>query len=68
MPLEKGASDKTRSRNIAEMHAAGHPLAQSIAAAYNQQREAQHAHHPPSVVYKVQKERRHGREQRARTR
>jgi hypothetical protein len=61
MPLEKGASDAVRRKNIAEMRDAGHPLAQSIAAAYNQQREAQHAHHDPE-----HKEAHHGRVERTR--
>jgi hypothetical protein len=38
MPLLKGRSNKTRSRNIAEMIRAGHPPDQAKAAAYRQQR------------------------------
>jgi hypothetical protein len=38
MPLIRSASNAARSRNIAEMHSAGHPLDQSIAAAYRMQR------------------------------
>lgn len=41
MPLHKGTSDKVRSENIAEMRRSGHSEAQSIAAAYNEQRESQ---------------------------
>lgn len=40
MPLEKGGSDATRGRNIAEMIRAGHPKKQAIAAAYSQQRKS----------------------------
>jgi hypothetical protein len=40
MPLKKGSSNKTRSKNIAEMRRAGHPRAQAIAAAYSQQRKS----------------------------
>ena len=35
MPLKSGKSQKTISNNIAEMVRAGHPQAQSIAAAYS---------------------------------
>jgi hypothetical protein len=44
MPLEKGSSDETRSRNIAEMERSGHPAKQAIAAAYHQQRKAKGKH------------------------
>jgi len=40
MPLTKGKSNKTRSKNIGEMIAAGHPVAQAEAAAYSVQRKA----------------------------
>ena len=40
MPLEKGSSNATRSRNIAEMISAGHKPAQAVAASYRQQRKA----------------------------
>ena len=40
MPLEKGASDSTRSRNIAEMRRAGYPAKQAAAAAYSNQRKS----------------------------
>jgi len=36
MPLKKGSSQKTISENIREMRKAGHPEAQSIAAAMRQ--------------------------------
>ena len=44
MPLTKGPSDETRSKNIAEMIHSGHPPAQAEAAAYSVQREAEHGH------------------------
>ena len=40
MPLAQGASDKTRSKNIAEMRRAGYPARQAAAAAYSNQRKA----------------------------
>lgn len=39
-PLEKGASDKVRSRNIAEMIRSGYRPDVAKAAAYRQQRES----------------------------
>lgn len=40
MPLAKGKSKKTISKNIAEMERAGHPHKQSIAAALSQARKS----------------------------
>jgi hypothetical protein len=40
VPLARGTSDQTRSKNIAEMIRAGHPQDQAIAASYRQQRES----------------------------
>lgn len=40
MPLLKGSSQKTISKNISEMVRAGHPQNQAIAAALNQSRQA----------------------------
>lgn len=42
MPLEKGTSPETVSKNIAEMREAGHPEAQAVAAAENEKRESEH--------------------------
>lgn len=40
MPLEKGGSDATRSRNIAEMVRSGRPVQQAVAASFRNQRAA----------------------------
>lgn len=40
MPLAKGKSQKTVSKNIREMKKAGHPQAQAVAAALNQARKS----------------------------
>jgi ribosomal protein L12E/L44/L45/RPP1/RPP2 len=42
VPLKKGSSKGTREENIKEMIKAGHDPKQAVAAAYRQQREAQH--------------------------
>lgn len=39
MPLEKGSSQETISRNISEMRHSGHPQAQAVAAAMREARE-----------------------------
>lgn len=44
MPLERSASDKARSRNIAEMIRSGHPPDQAAAAAYDMQRKMRREH------------------------
>ncbi len=46
MPLEKGSSPKTISRNIEEMEKAGHPPAQAKAAA---EREAHDEYQPIKI-------------------
>jgi len=40
MPLAKGCSPGTRSKNISEMVRAGHPQRQAVAASYDTQRRA----------------------------
>lgn len=40
MPLERGSSNKTRSRNIAEMIRSGYKPKVAAAAAYRQQRQS----------------------------
>jgi hypothetical protein len=40
VPLSKGTSKKTVSKNIKEMQDAGHPHDQAVAAALRQQRES----------------------------
>ena len=40
MPLKKGSSKATISKNIKEMKAAGHPQKQAVAAALNQARKS----------------------------
>jgi hypothetical protein len=40
MPLKKGSSRATVSKNIREMRAAGHPQKQAVAAALRQARES----------------------------
>lgn len=41
MPLTKGKSEHTFHKNIKEMVAAGHPVKQAVAAAYEEKREAE---------------------------
>jgi hypothetical protein len=43
MPLKRGKSPKTISRNISEMVRAGHPQKQAVAAALRTSREAKSA-------------------------
>lgn len=45
MPLEKGSSQKTISKNIKEMQKAGHSHKQSVAAAMRQAGKSQHGGH-----------------------
>lgn len=40
MPLKKGTSQKTISKNIKEMEKSGHPRDQSVAASLNEARES----------------------------
>jgi hypothetical protein len=40
VPLEKGTSRETQSRNIAEMMDSGHPQAQAVAASLRQARKS----------------------------
>lgn len=42
MPLTRSPSDQAFKTNLKEMLAAGHPRAQSLAAAYATQRKAEH--------------------------
>jgi flagellar hook-associated protein FlgK len=41
MPLEKGSSKNTVSKNISEMSKAGYPQKQAVAAALNQAKQSQ---------------------------
>lgn len=41
MPLIKSKTNEARQKNIREMINSGHPVKQAVAAAYNNQREAQ---------------------------
>jgi len=42
MPLIKSTSKKARQKNIEEMIAAGHPVKNSVAAGYSNQRKYEH--------------------------
>jgi hypothetical protein len=42
MPLKKSSTDKARQENIKEMISSGHPIKQSVAAAYDNQRRVKH--------------------------
>lgn len=44
MPLDKSGTTEARSKNIAELRHAGHPLDQSIAIAYSVERENEPRH------------------------
>lgn len=48
MPLIKSSSNEARQQNIKEMIHSGHSVAQSVAASYHNQREAQRSHHEES--------------------
>lgn len=41
MPLAKGKSDKTFSKNVAELVKSGYPQKQAVAIAYSQKRKSQ---------------------------
>ena len=40
MPLKRGSSNETRSKNISEMVRSGYPQKQAVAAAFSQQRKS----------------------------
>lgn len=50
MPLEKGSSETTISRNIAEMRKSGHPEAQAVAAAEREADKAKGRDNQPAMV------------------
>lgn len=41
MPLKKGTSKATFSKNVKEMVRSGHPVKQAVAAAYSEKRKSQ---------------------------
>lgn len=46
MPLKKGTSSETMSKNISELKSSGYPTKQSVAIAYSQARKSVHGKTP----------------------